>query len=250
MMRVLFDVTKASAQTHQSGLRRVSVCLGSALRLQPGLDVIEVTWRARAGGFVEAGTRRAVRFAESDVYLQPEVCAETDRVGYEDWLQATAARTVAVYHDAIPLKHPRDTWPKSVARHPHYMLGLTRFDLVLAVSRASRDELVAYWNWLGSSDIPPVDAIKLGADFVRGERTARAPDREPAPGASLPSLLMTGILEPRKGHALALDACEAMWDRGQRFKLDIVGRVNPHFGKPIRARIRSMAKAGRPVVAP
>ncbi|MGI9332414.1 MAG: glycosyltransferase [Gammaproteobacteria bacterium] len=251
-MRILFDVTKAREQAHQSGLRRVSMRLGGALGCQADVEKLDVTWRPRAGGFVEAGTRRSIRFGDDDVYLQPEICAEMDRPGFGDWLRATAGRRVAVYHDAIPLKHPEQTWPKSVARHPYYMRMLAQFDLVLAVSRASRDELGAYWHWLDVAQRPPVDAIKLGADFAPGGRPVRPPERDPrsggqSGGSSAPRLLMIGILEPRKGHGLLLDACEKLWDEGQRFRLDIVGRVNPHFGKPIRARIRSLSKAGHAV---
>ena len=64
-------------------------------------------------------------------------------------LRSTPARTLAVFHDAIPLKHPQETWPKSVARHPSYMRLLGKFSRVLAVSASSRAELQAYWSWLG-----------------------------------------------------------------------------------------------------
>ena len=55
-------------------------------------------------------------------------------------------------------------------------------------------------------------------------------------------MLSVGILEPRKNQWLLLEVCEALWREGLKFDLQIVGRVNPHFGPPIVQRIRSLKK--------
>jgi glycosyltransferase involved in cell wall biosynthesis len=57
-----------------------------------------------------------------------------------------------------------------------------------------------------------------------------------------PGLLCVGIVEPRKNQAFLLDVCEDLWATGLTFDLHIVGRVNPHFGAPITARIAELAK--------
>jgi glycosyltransferase involved in cell wall biosynthesis len=54
--------------------------------------------------------------------------------------------------------------------------------------------------------------------------------------------LSVGILEPRKNQELLLDVCDELWAEGMSFGLDIVGRVNPHFGKPIAERLRRMQR--------
>ena len=40
-----------------------------------------------------------------------------------------------------------------------------------------------------------------------------------------------------------LDVCEALWAGGVDFELHLVGRVNPHFGGPIAARLKALRKS-------
>ena len=98
---------------------------------------------------------------------------------------------------------------------------------------------------VGLDRTPPVDTIALGADF--DGRARRAPANTLCGSDSPPAVLTTGILEPRKRQAMLLEVCESLWAAGARFSLDVVGRVNPHFGKPIRNRVRALTRAGRPV---
>jgi glycosyltransferase involved in cell wall biosynthesis len=113
---------------------------------------------------------------------------------------------------------------------------LARFDRVWAVSAASREELLGFWRWQGVENMPPVEVLALGADFAATPRvTIRAPVREPR-------LLCVGILEPRKNQAFLLDVCEDLWRSGLAFEVDLVGRVNPHFGAPLVARIESLSR--------
>ncbi|MCX6956078.1 MAG: hypothetical protein NTV51_28415, partial [Verrucomicrobia bacterium] len=125
---IFFDVTKAGGAGHRSGLMRVSARLADGLR-----DVAtEVRWgawdRAKAG--------------PDDWFLTGELFSEEERPGFTEFLARPPCQLAAIFHDAIPLKHPHITWPQSVARHPGYLKLLARFDRVWAVSEASRDELV------------------------------------------------------------------------------------------------------------
>ena len=79
--------------------------------------------------------------------------------------------------------------------------------------------------------------LALGADATAGPRPAPAGE---APGP--PALLCVGILEPRKNQALLLEVCEQLWAEGLEFELHLVGRVNPHFGAPLAARIRELRR--------
>jgi len=55
-------------------------------------------------------------------------------------------------------------------------------------------------------------------------------------------LLSVGILEPRKNQSFLLEVADRLWGHGLRFDLHLVGRVNPHFGKPILAQIRALQR--------
>jgi glycosyltransferase involved in cell wall biosynthesis len=240
-MTVFWDITKASNNRVSSGLNRVSGKLRTALE-EAGIEVKPLCWHMKRRLFVDfKGV--SVFLSEKDWWITPELFSEQERPGFETWMRNSKGRKAAVYHDAIPLKYPEFTWPKSVARHPFYLKMLAGFDHILANSKASQEELLAYWKWLGVGAEVPITAIPLGADF-NGNPRVRHPS---APAKGPLRVLMTGILEPRKNHVVVLDAMELLHREGLAVRLDIVGRVNPHFGNPILKRIHAMVRAGYPV---
>jgi glycosyltransferase involved in cell wall biosynthesis len=222
---IFFDATKTGGSGHRSGLMRVSARLAEEL----GSAACAVNW---------ASWNR--RMGAGDWFLTSELFSEEERPGLTQFLLAHAGQTAAIFHDAIPLKHPHITWPQSVARHPSYLKLLAHFSRVWAVSEASRDELLGFWRWLGLETVPPVEVLALGADFNRAARAARM-DGARRTG----SIVSVGILEPRKNQMLLLDTAETLWSEGLDFELNLVGRVNPHFGAPILARVRSLEKRFR-----
>lgn len=227
---IFFDVTKAGRSGHRSGLQRVSARLGGELGA-----VTPVRWAD--GGWRDAATGQAATPGPGDWLLTAELFSEDERPGIGAWLAARPCRCAAIFHDAIPLQWPQITWPQSVARHPGYMKLLARCDRVWAVSAASRTDLIGYWRWLGLETVPPVATLALGADFDGTPRRRVTGQRGPV-------LLCVGILEPRKNQELLLDACAGLWGEGLGFTLHLVGRVNPHFGRPIAARVRQLQAQG------
>jgi glycosyltransferase involved in cell wall biosynthesis len=229
---IFYDVTKAAASGHRSGLMRVSTRLGDELRG----GATAVRWGK--GGWCDATAGKRVEPGAGDWLLTGELFAEEERPGFTAWQAGRVCRTAAIFHDAIPLKLPQITWPRSVARHPGYMKLLATFDHVWAVSDASRQDLQGYWRWLGLEKTPPVAALTLGADFD-------GQPRRPGGRRTEPVLLCVGILEPRKNQDFLLEVCEALWGEGLDFTLHLVGRVNPHFGGPLRDRIRRLQRQHR-----
>lgn len=227
---IFFDTTKTGTASHRSGLTRVSARLRDGL----GRTATEVTWDSREQ---QLKAPAPVRPQPADWFLTAELFSEEERPGFTAFLESRACRLAAIFHDAIPLKHPHITWPQSVARHPGYMKLLARFDRVWAVSQASRDELLGFWQWQGIERPPPVDVLALGADFNAAPR-APAP---PSPATA--NLLCLGILEPRKNQSLLLEVCADLWAEGLGFELHVIGRVNPHFGTPIVAQIKALRRA-------
>lgn len=229
---IYFDTTKAGASGHRSGLLRVSARLGDELR---GV-ITEVRWER--GGWREAKTGAPVTPRREDWLLTGELFSEEERPGLTAFMTGKTCRVAGIFHDAIPLKWPQITWPQSVGRHPEYMKQLAGFTHVWAVSEASREELVGYWRWLGIESVPPVEVITLGADFT-------GQPRQPARTTANRALVCVGILEPRKNQTLLLDVAEELWREGLAFELHLVGRVNPHFGKPIERWLKALQKTQR-----
>ena len=52
-------------------------------------------------------------------------------------------------------------------------------------------------------------------------------------------------LEGRKNHVALLDACEALWARGEKFTLRMIGSANRETGGAALARVRALQSAGR-----
>ncbi len=216
---IYFDVTQTGAARHHSGLNRVNV----RLRAEAGSAFAAVSW---------PGWSRDVK--PDDWFLTTELFSESERPGLTEWLRRRPCRLAAVFHDAIPLRHPDITWPQSVARHPEYMGLLAGFDRVFAVSETSRQDLLSFWRWQERPSRAEVSLLSLGADGLGGDRRTEPPDPRG------PLFLAVGILEPRKNQTFLLDLAEELWSERVVFTLHLAGRVNPRFGRPLLARIRQL----------
>ena len=107
----------------------------------------------------------------------------------------TSVRTAALVHDLLPLREPRWFPPLSVERFDHWLRAHRSAEsLLLANSRATAVDLADFFALPAE---PPV--LRLGVDPV--EKSI------PADGGLV---LMVGTVEPRKGHALLLDALDRM----------------------------------------
>lgn len=219
---IYLDVTRARKWRHHSGLNRVS----TQLRQHAGPEVSSVEW--------PSWSREA---SPEDCFLTSELFSEAERPGLVDWLGSRRMRSAAIFHDAIPLRHPSITWSKSVARHAEYVKTLAQFDDVLAVSADSARDLQELWRWQGVQPRARVRVVVLGADGLggcRGQLPASPPTR---------TVVATGILEPRKNQTTLLDAAEQLWRRGRFFRVVLVGRVNSQYGASVVQRIAGLQRA-------
>jgi glycosyltransferase involved in cell wall biosynthesis len=221
---IYFDVTKTAGSRHASGLVRVT----QRLRTELGTTVTPVSW--------STWNRHLQR---DDWFLTAELFSEVERPGFSTFLAERRGRTAAVFHDAIPLQFPHITWPQSVARQPVYMKLLGQFDHVFSVSHESCRALEGFWRWQGVTPRASLEVLTLGSDFDGADRGASESS------SRLKSLVCVGIIEPRKNQDLLLDVAAALWDQGLDFELHVVGRVNPHFGRPIVKRMKTLARRHR-----
>ncbi|PTY07280.1 hypothetical protein DB347_08215 [Opitutaceae bacterium EW11] len=229
---IYLDVTKSAESRHQSGLMRVS----GRLREELGDTCQPVIWR---GGWIDQRSGRPAELSRVDWLLTPELFSESERPGWWSFLKNPSCRTAAIFHDAIPLRFPSVTWPQSVARQPEYMKMLAWFDRVLAVSRASMDDLVHFWKWQGTEPRGTVTTLQLGSDFVRQPRPAA---ENPTP-SDIATFLCLGIVEPRKHQEFLVDVAEELLRRKLAFRMEFIGRVNPHFGGAIARRLKSFGRS-------
>ncbi|MFM7751399.1 MAG: hypothetical protein ACKPB0_13400, partial [Opitutaceae bacterium] len=108
---IFLDTTKSADARHRSGLTRVTTRLAAAL----GEAARPVRWDAARRTFAaEDGSSQG----PADWFITAELFSEEERPGLGEFLTTKGCRTAAIFHDAIPLRFPQTTWPKSVARHP------------------------------------------------------------------------------------------------------------------------------------
>ncbi len=232
---IYYDTTKMGAAKHRSGLTRLT----SRIMEELGGVVTPVAWAGPRRAFVTADKpRTVVAFAPADWLLTVEQFSEGERPGFTAFVGRPPCRLAAMFHDAIPVKFPHITWPQSVQRHPEYMKLLASFDRCWAISEATKRDFEGFWRWQGTPQKARVDVIELGADFDGGNRVQR--DAVVPPGR--PSLVCVGIVEPRKNQAFLVEVAEALWRDGLDFELHVVGRVNPHFGRPLEARLKALQR--------
>jgi glycosyltransferase involved in cell wall biosynthesis len=231
---IYYDITKMGAARHRSGLMRLT----SRLMEELGAAITPVAWDERQRTFVTVRQNASIQWERQDWFFTVEMFSESERPGISAFLKNPPCRLAAMFHDAIPLKFPHITWPQSVQRHPEYMKLLAGFERTLAISEETKKDFTGFWRWQGVEVRAQVDVIELGADF---DGSARA-QREPVVAPGRPSLLCVGIVEPRKNQAFLLDVCEALWRENVDFELAVVGRINPHFGKPLAARMKTLEK--------
>ena len=186
--------------------------------------------------------RRRPSLPENSGALVPEIFSPAVAAALPALFATASGPRVALFHDAIALKFPELTPPKTVARFPAYLVELLAFDGIAAVSEDSRISLLDYWQWLGVRKHPPVRSIPLGLD-----PTSPLPAAAHAAGSSDPVVLSVGSIEGRKNHLALLEACEALWSRGAKFSLHLIGLAHPQTGGRALAQIRTLQSGGRPL---
>ncbi len=157
-------------------------------------------------------------------------------------------RILTCIYDIIPELHPDvcgEGMPEAHARWLHAAVACS--DGLLCISRAVADEVIAYVGRLGLPHRPSLKVgwFHCGSDIHgRGESYAPQPHVRAAFDGRRPTFLTVGTLEPRKCHALALDAFERLWDRGVDASLCFIGARGWKI-EALEARIRSHVEHGR-----
>ena len=269
---LLFDATHTSHTRAQTGIQRVVRALFAELAKTQSVtgichDPYLRGWRPLAAGELTrlrpgqpatgsrgakwplhrklAGHARRLFGAKpalpaADGLICPELFSARAAAQLPELLAAVRGPRIAIFHDAIGLKVPELTPPGTVARLPAYLRELLVFDGVAAVSEDSAASLRDYWTWLGVAGAPPVRAIPNGIDPLPVSAPAESP-------AAVPRVLCVATIEGRKNHLALLDACEALWQQGRRFELELLGLARADTAGRALARIAELQRAGRPL---
>ena len=173
-----------------------------------------------------------VAVAAGDVLYSPDFfpgpVIEASRAGlYARW-RAAGVRMHFLIHDLLPVLRPEFFPPRVDREFADWLQAIAaNADSLVCISAAVADEARA---WLTATapqqPLPPLAVLHHGADIAASGASTGLPDGVAAVldaiGAA-PGFLMVGTIEPRKGHAQALDAFEQLWAAGSDAQLVIVG---------------------------
>jgi len=170
---------------------------------------------------------------KGDVFYSPDVfpgpVAEAARLGlYARWREQ-GVRIHFLVHDILPVLRPEFFPPGADREFGAWLRAVGgAADVLVCISAAVAEETR---DWLAQElpgrALPGFAVLHHGSDIGASQpSTGLAPDADKvlADVAAAPSFLMVGTIEPRKGHAQALDAFEQLWAQGQDVRLVIVGR--------------------------
>lgn len=242
--RILFDVSELALRDVHTGVQRVVRGLLGELLLNPPSGFCVRAVRADAEGrllyankFMAAflghdmseARDETVEIAVGDIFFSADLYMHCP-FGTLQTLQSRGGRLVFTVHDLFGLTL-RNMLPKSYQlAFADWLRGvLLTADGVVCVSRSVADEL---YDWLnehsGFRNAPlPVSWFHLGADLESSKPTEGISSTNEDVLRSInarSTLLMVGTIEPRKGHAQALDALETLWAQGEDINLVIVGK--------------------------
>ncbi|MFZ4387287.1 MAG: glycosyltransferase [Chthoniobacterales bacterium] len=148
------------------------------------------------------------------------------------------ARRIAVFHDAIPLKTPRNSKFDAFLCNMG-LRALSKFDLVICISSHAEREMHHYLSEL-SLPHPPSVVVPWPVPFTHKQRpphTSNFQKRE---------ILYVARLEKRKNHLRFLEACESLWRDGLTFSVRLIGcKSYPAFTQKLLSVIWSLQSAGR-----
>lgn len=190
--------------------------------------------------------------APGDIFLGLDLAQRSVHVAREQ-LVDLRRRGVAIHfvvYDLLPALRP-DCFPDPVpATYRDWLQVITtNADGLVCISRTVADELV---EWLRSHEVVRAQPLRIGYFHLGADLAASLPTAGiGAEGSAVlesvrsrPTFLMVGTVEPRKGHTLALQGVEALWERGVDVGLVVVGKEG-WDSRNVTKRLRTHPERGR-----
>jgi glycosyltransferase involved in cell wall biosynthesis len=201
-------------------------------------------------GLATAGSAAAaepVRFQSGDVLLLADATWMISRwKPAVESARAQGALIVPLIHDLLPWSHPQFFAPLFCAQFKRWLIEMIPLsDAFICNSHATADALREFAATEGLADaLPPTGVFPLGTKLTPAATEPRTEVTAIFANAERP-FLMVGTIEPRKNHALVLDAFERFWAAGGTAPLVVIGRRGWQCEATLR-RFTALAAAGRP----
>lgn len=188
----------------------------------------------------------AIRFMPGDVVILADATWNV-----QGWSAAVSsakdmgASVVPIVHDLLPWSHEQFFAPLFCAQFKRWLTKMIPLaDACVCISNATANALRQFAAAEGlAAALPPVGVFSLGANLTATVSEPRPEVATVFRTADRP-FLMVGTIEPRKNHALVLDAFERFWAAGGKAPLVVIGRPGWQCEATLR-RFAALVAAGR-----
>lgn len=182
-------------------------------------------------GAVERGS--IVRISSGDTVLVPEVFDNEPRIAFfREMPDQDLQRYRFIVYDLLPVTNPEYFIPDNLLEINQYYKILRRATQCGFISEATRD---VYYQRLKRTDVCGGVVLPLGCDAL-GPRPGQFALNRPL------SFTVLGTIEPRKNHALILDAFEPLLQQIPGLSLSFIGKMG-WVDSELAQRVRSLASA-------
>lgn len=139
-------------------------------------------------------------------------------------------------YDLLPITHAHFFPAGTKEAFERWLSVVQDSDTAICISQSTASELQHYWSSSNSKAhrLPKISTFELGADIAHPiprlitEDPRRASTSFPDSLFTVPTFLMVGTIEPRKGHKLVIQAFEQWWEAGAPVALLIIGKLGWH----------------------
>ncbi len=249
--QLLVDVSATCRNDLKSGIQRVVRALvWELIGIPPPGYRIEPVYLSDEGGrwhyrYARAWTSASmglpvgwmaddpVAYADGDFLLMADLATglvlEIKRAGLFEYLKLHGVKVYFVVYDLLPIQMPMFFPPEQFGFVPWLDALTSVADGAVCISQAVSEDLKSWVDTFGKPRSVPlnIEWFHLGADIYNSlptsgllTNTAQVLSRL----AAVPSFLMVGTIEPRKGYLQTLEAFTQLWQEGCEINLVIVGK--------------------------
>ncbi len=241
--KLLVDVSELYFRDAKTGIQRVVKRVINEFQRGEGVDyqvipVFGVTgkgYRVASGypgssAYVASLSECPIEYSAGDVFLGLDLSAHLfpEFDGELERMRRAGVGIHFVVYDLIPLLHSRFAYPGIDGAFNNWMRSISQYaDGVVAISAAVAADVKVWLQQHGGGRVmPSISHFHLGADIeeVQGQGSSTLEDTFIDQLKAVPTFLMVGTLEPRKGHAQTLAAFDVLWAQGVELNLVLVGK--------------------------
>lgn len=178
--------------------------------------------------------RPDVVFRSGDILLMPDSAWSNSPWHTIEDIKSKGGQVFVVWYDMIPVLHPEFFDADLADNFRRYLDAmLHKADGLIAISGTVHQELRLY----GARRPVGRANVHQALPAVHISTVPRPRDEAFQALFQTPTLFLLSTLEPRKGHALLLDAAEQLWSQGYRFNVLFAGRI----GWKVQALVQRLA---------